>query len=36
VHAALAAGGVCVSPLSGDSAEAERLRATFVCARRVA
>lgn len=35
VHSSLAAGGVCTSPLSGDSAEAERLRATFVGVRRV-
>lgn len=35
VHSSLAAGGVCKSPLSGDSAEAVALRRRFVCARRV-
>jgi hypothetical protein len=35
VHATLAAGGVCTSPLSGGSPEAARLRASFVCARRL-
>jgi hypothetical protein len=34
VHAALAAGGVARSPLSGNSAEAAALRRTFVRARR--
>jgi hypothetical protein len=35
VHASASAGGVCRSPLSGGSAEARRLRETFVAARRV-
>jgi hypothetical protein len=34
VHSSLAAGGVCRSPLSGESEEARRLRATFRLARR--
>ncbi len=35
VHASLAAGGVCRSPLTGGSAEAAALRASFRLARRV-
>jgi hypothetical protein len=35
MHASLAAGGVCRSPLSGESAEAAELRRSFVAARRV-
>jgi hypothetical protein len=35
VHASAGAGGVCRSPLSGGSAEAQRLRETFRAARRV-
>lgn len=35
VHASVAAGGVVVSPLSGDSAEAAELRNNLVCARRL-
>ena len=35
VHASVAAGGVCRSPLSGGSAEAQGLRETFRGARRV-
>jgi hypothetical protein len=35
VHASAAAGGVCRSPLSGGSAEAQGLRETFRAARRV-
>lgn len=35
VHAAAATGGVCRSPLAGGSAEAQRLRETFVGARRL-
>jgi hypothetical protein len=34
VHSALAAGGVCRSPLGGESEEAARLRETFLLARR--